>query len=213
MTDAVEIAHSITVEAIRAGVNRPAEILDLFQSLIDRAKGSSPAPATIGRVEEDIRPQPEIEEEVVRPPPEVAEEEEARPEPVTEPEPQPAAARAPLPSKAWREPKLTPPPPPDEAPAAHLSPEDIAASHGHEFIKCLECGQTKQQLRNHLNKMHNLSVEDYRAKWGLPDDYPLIAPATRLRFQERGRRNYAQALAAGKGIAARPGPQAKKKTA
>jgi uncharacterized C2H2 Zn-finger protein len=201
MTDPVEIAHSITIEAIRAGVNRPDEILTLFRTVVEEARGGATAtvtaPPTIGIAEEDIRPEPEIDEEGVRS------------EPVVEPEREPevAAEPAPLPSKAWREPRKPKPVEQEEPVSAHLSAEDIAASHGEEFIKCLECGQTKQQIKHHLKAMHQMSVEDYKEKWGLPDDYPVVAPATRRRFQERGRAVYAAQKERGTGLAAHPGPK------
>lgn len=197
MTDPVEIAHSITIEAIRAGVNRPDEILTLFQMVMEQAKGTA-APPTSGIAEQEVRPQPEIAEE------------EVRPQPVVEPEQTPEAqgGAAPLPSKAWSEPPK--PDEPEEPMSAHLSGDDIAASHGDDFIKCLECGQSKQHIKSHLNKMHNMSVEDYREKWGLPDDYPTVAPATRRRFQERATAAYAKAKAEGRGLAAYEGPRVKR---
>ena len=41
---------------------------------------------------------------------------------------------------------------------------------------CLECGGRKQMLKRHLQTAHDLSVEDYKAKWSLPGDYPMTAP-------------------------------------
>lgn len=41
---------------------------------------------------------------------------------------------------------------------------------------CLECGGRKQMLKRHLQTAHGLSVEDYRAKWSLPTNYPMTAP-------------------------------------
>ncbi len=40
---------------------------------------------------------------------------------------------------------------------------------------CLECGGQKQMLKRHLQTAHGLSVEDYKAKWSLPSDYPMTA--------------------------------------
>ena len=44
-------------------------------------------------------------------------------------------------------------------------------------ITCLECGGTFKSLKRHLMTHHNLSPEDYRDKWDLPADYPMVAPA------------------------------------
>ena len=41
---------------------------------------------------------------------------------------------------------------------------------------CLECGSRKQMLKRHLSTAHGLSVDDYKAKWSLPADYPMTAP-------------------------------------
>lgn len=46
-----------------------------------------------------------------------------------------------------------------------------------DFIVCLEDGQKFKSLKRHLRTKYNLSPEDYRAKWGLAKDYPMVAPA------------------------------------
>ncbi len=45
-----------------------------------------------------------------------------------------------------------------------------------EFLICLEDGKTFKSLKRHLRTKYDLSPEDYRAKWGLPKDYPMVAP-------------------------------------
>ena len=45
-----------------------------------------------------------------------------------------------------------------------------------EFLVCLEDGRKFKSLKRHLRSKYNLSPEDYRAKWGLPKDYPMVAP-------------------------------------
>lgn len=50
-----------------------------------------------------------------------------------------------------------------------------------EYIVCLEDGKKFKSLKRHLRTQYNMSPEDYREKWGLPADYPMVAP------------NYAQA--------------------
>jgi predicted transcriptional regulator len=44
-------------------------------------------------------------------------------------------------------------------------------------ITCLECGGSFKSLKRHLMTHHNLSPEEYREKWELPIDYPMVAPA------------------------------------
>lgn len=45
-----------------------------------------------------------------------------------------------------------------------------------DFVSCLECGKKQKMLRRHLATSHGLSVDEYRAKWSLPADYPMSAP-------------------------------------
>jgi predicted transcriptional regulator len=41
---------------------------------------------------------------------------------------------------------------------------------------CLEDGQSFRSLKRHLGTAHNMSPQQYREKWGLPTDYPMVAP-------------------------------------
>ena len=43
-------------------------------------------------------------------------------------------------------------------------------------IVCLECGKSGKMLKRHLSTAHGLGVKEYRARWGLPADYPMVAP-------------------------------------
>ena len=45
-----------------------------------------------------------------------------------------------------------------------------------DFIVCLEDGLKFKSLKRHLRTSYGLSPEQYRAKWGLPHDYPMVAP-------------------------------------
>jgi predicted transcriptional regulator len=54
-----------------------------------------------------------------------------------------------------------------------------------DFIICLEDGKKFKSLKRHLRTHYHLSPEEYREKWGLPADYPMVAPnysATRSRL-------------------------------
>lgn len=84
----------------------------------------------------------------------------------------------------------------------HLTQEEIDASHGDDFIRCLECGVEKQQLRQHLRQIHHTDVQEYKAKWGLPADYPMVSPNLSRKHSERAQRAYVQNMEAGKGLAA-----------
>jgi len=45
-----------------------------------------------------------------------------------------------------------------------------------DYLVCLEDGRKFKSLKRHLRTKYNLSPEDYRAKWGLAKDYPMVAP-------------------------------------
>ncbi|MCP3969834.1 MAG: MucR family transcriptional regulator [Rhodobacteraceae bacterium] len=62
-----------------------------------------------------------------------------------------------------------------EAPPAPAVPID--ASVGKDAITCLECGKGFKTLKRHLSTEHGLSPADYRARWQLSKDYPLVAPS------------------------------------
>ena len=46
-----------------------------------------------------------------------------------------------------------------------------------DFIVCLEDGKKLKMLKRHLKTSYNLTPQEYRAKWGLPTDYPMVAPS------------------------------------
>lgn len=46
-----------------------------------------------------------------------------------------------------------------------------------DHIVCLECGGAFKSLKRHLMTHHSLGPEEYRDKWDLPMDYPMVAPA------------------------------------
>jgi predicted transcriptional regulator len=46
-----------------------------------------------------------------------------------------------------------------------------------DYIICLEDGKQFKSLKRHLRSKYGLSPEDYREKWGLPSDYPMVAPS------------------------------------
>lgn len=45
-----------------------------------------------------------------------------------------------------------------------------------DYIICLEDGKRLKMLKRHLKSSYNLSPEQYRERWGLPADYPMVAP-------------------------------------
>ncbi|MBV8564183.1 MAG: MucR family transcriptional regulator [Methylobacteriaceae bacterium] len=53
----------------------------------------------------------------------------------------------------------------------------IKKSVTNDFIICLEDGKKFKSLKRHLSTAYGLSPDEYRAKWGLRPDYPMVAPA------------------------------------
>ena len=53
----------------------------------------------------------------------------------------------------------------------------IKKSLNDEYLICLEDGLKFKSLKRHLNSKYGLSPDQYRARWGLPSDYPMVAPA------------------------------------
>ncbi len=53
-----------------------------------------------------------------------------------------------------------------------------------DFIICLEDGKKLKMLKRHLMTAYGMTPEDYRAKWGLRPDYPMVAPNYAKKRQE-----------------------------
>ncbi|MFO7855349.1 MAG: MucR family transcriptional regulator [Paracoccaceae bacterium] len=53
-----------------------------------------------------------------------------------------------------------------------------------DYIVCLEDGKKLKMLKRHLKTAYDMTPEDYRAKWGLSPDYPMVAPAYARKRQE-----------------------------
>ena len=46
-----------------------------------------------------------------------------------------------------------------------------------DYIICLEDGKKLKMLKRHLKTAYNMTPEEYRERWGLPADYPMVAPS------------------------------------
>jgi predicted transcriptional regulator len=57
-----------------------------------------------------------------------------------------------------------------------------------EYIVCLEDGKKLKMLKRHLATAYDMSPGQYRAKWNLPHDYPMVAPAYAKKRQELARK-------------------------
>ena len=82
------------------------------------------------------------------------------------------------------------------APAQRQKPAaPISRSVQHDFIICLEDGKQLKMLKRYLRSRYSLSPEEYRRKWGLPPDYPMVAPAYAAR-----RSDFAKKIGLGRGV-------------
>ena len=67
----------------------------------------------------------------------------------------------------------------DGASSQEIRPDpavSIRSSVKKDHIICLDCGKKMKMLKRHLNTEHGMSPEEYRARWELPVDYPIVAP-------------------------------------
>jgi len=64
-----------------------------------------------------------------------------------------------------------------EPPPEPLKPAvPIRKSVTADFLVCLEDGKKLKMLKRHLRSTYNMTPDEYRTKWGLPSDYPMVAP-------------------------------------
>ncbi len=89
--------------------------------------------------------------------------------------------------------------PQEERPEPAVS---IRASVKNDHVVCLEDGKKMKMLKRHLMTDHGMTPEEYRERWNLPADYPLVAPA----YAEK-RRQLAKKI----GLGRKPGGSPKKK--
>jgi predicted transcriptional regulator len=70
---------------------------------------------------------------------------------------------------------LTEPKKPEEPELQPAVP--VRSSVKHDYIVCLEDGKKLKMLKRYLRTNYNMTPEEYRTKWKLPRDYPMVAPA------------------------------------
>jgi predicted transcriptional regulator len=82
-----------------------------------------------------------------------------------------------------------------EAPSEPLKPAvPIRKSVTPEYLVCLEDGKKLKMLKRHLRSTYSLTPDEYRSKWGLPPDYPMVAP----KYAEQ-RSEFAKKIGLGRG--------------
>ena len=67
---------------------------------------------------------------------------------------------------------------------ARMPAVPVKKSITNDHIVCLEDGKKFKSLKRHLRTRYDMSPEEYREKWGLPADYPMVAPAYAAKRQE-----------------------------
>ncbi len=76
-----------------------------------------------------------------------------------------------------------------EEPAPRPEPAvSIKQSVKPEYLVCLDDGKKFKMLKRHLTTVYNMTPHDYRKRWGLPPDYPMVAPnyaATRSKLAKK----------------------------
>ena len=91
-----------------------------------------------------------------------------------------------------------------EGPVVQVQPEPlkpavpIRKSVTAEFIICLEDGKKLKMLKRHLRSTYNMTPDEYRTKWGLAPDYPMVAPNYAQRRSE-----FAKKIGLGRGTGRR----------
>jgi predicted transcriptional regulator len=83
----------------------------------------------------------------------------------------------------------------DREPERRRPAVPIARSVQQDHIVCLEDGRKLKMLKRYLRARYDMSPEEYRRRWGLPPDYPMVAPL----YAER-RSAFAKQIGLGKGV-------------
>jgi len=98
----------------------------------------------------------------------------------------------------------------EAAPAALTPAVPIKQSVTDDYIICLEDGKKLKMLKRHLMTAYKMTPEQYRAKWGLKFDYPMVAPNYALKRRELankiglGRKRIVEPVPAPKAVARKP---------
>jgi predicted transcriptional regulator len=79
--------------------------------------------------------------------------------------------------------------PPVEAKEELRPAVPIKKSISDDYIVCLEDGKKMKMLKRHLATAYNMTPEQYREKWGLPADYPMVAPTYSAKRQRLAKEN------------------------
>lgn len=84
----------------------------------------------------------------------------------------------------------------EDRPLEKLKPAvPVNKSYSDDYIICLEDGKKLKMLKRYLRSTYGMSPEEYRKRWGLPADYPMVAPA-----YARRRSEFAKEIGLGRGV-------------
>ena len=84
----------------------------------------------------------------------------------------------------------------EERPADRPKPAvPVNKSVQNDYIICLEDGKKLKMLKRYLRSTYGMSPEEYRKRWGLPPDYPMVAPA-----YAQKRSDFAKRIGLGRGV-------------
>jgi predicted transcriptional regulator len=84
---------------------------------------------------------------------------------------------------------------PPTAPERRKPAVPISRSVQNDHLVCLEDGKKLKMLKRYLRARYDLSPEEYRRRWGLPPDYPMVAPMYAAR-----RSDFAKKIGLGRGV-------------
>ena len=91
-----------------------------------------------------------------------------------------------------------------EKPEALTPAVPIRRAVGADTVTCLDCGFKAQMLKRHLMGAHGMTVDQYRAKWKLPRDFPMVAKNYAARRSEMAKSIGLGRLGRGKGASVEP---------
>jgi predicted transcriptional regulator len=85
---------------------------------------------------------------------------------------------------------------PGAAPSERPKPAvPVSRSVHNDYIVCLEDGKKLKMLKRYLRSTYGMTPDEYRKRWGLPPDYPMVAPSYAARRSE-----FAKKIGLGKGV-------------
>lgn len=95
----------------------------------------------------------------------------------------------------------------DDAQSQRVPAVPIGQSITRDYLVCLDDGRRLKTLKRYLRRKYCLTPDQYRARWGLPDDYPMVAPGYAELRSSLARRSTVQSGAAAMTKPVKNGPR------